>query len=159
MVATIRIDLSGFAELQRTLGELQARRYMGAVLRQAAEEVKGDLAEYPPRNTNYPLTWPSSRSRATYFAIRRAHGLPNRYTRQSDPMSQRLGPSWQTSVAIDGMSATIGNRVTYAPLVQTREGQTQMHKDTGWVTAEDVVDRRADDIQNMVVAAIDKALR
>lgn len=159
MVATIRIDLSGLDELIDTLGALEARNYMRAVMRQAAEEVKGDLATYPPRNTNYPLRWASAKQRAAYFAMRHAKGLSPRYTRQSDPMSQRLGPSWTTRVAIDGMSATVGNKSTYAPLVQTRKGQTQMHKTTGWPTAEDVADRRADDIADMVVAAIDKALR
>ncbi len=158
MVATIRVDLSGIDELIDTLGALEARKYLRAVMRQAGEEVKGDMATYPPRNTNYPLTWPSARSRAAYFAIRRSRGLPSRYTRQSDPMSQRLGPSWTTRVAIDGMSATVGNKATYARLVQTREGQTQMHKTTGWPTAEDVADRRADDIVDMVVRAIDKAI-
>ncbi len=158
MVATIRVDLSGIDELIDTLGALEARKYLRAVMRQAAEVVKGDMATYPPRNTNYPLQWPSERSRRAYFAIRRSRGLPNRYTRQSDPMSQRLGPSWTTRVAIDGMSATVGNKATYARLVQTREGQTQMHKTTGWPTAEDVADRRADDIADMVVAAIDKAI-
>ena len=158
MVATIRVDLSGIDELIDTLGALEARRYMRAVMRQAGEEVKGDMATYPPRNTNYPLQWPSARSRRAYFAIRRSRGLPNRYTRQSDAMSQRLGPSWTTAVAIDGMSATVGNKVTYARFVQTRELQSPMHKDTGWPTAEDVVDRRADDIADMVTRAIDKVI-
>lgn len=158
MVASIKIDVSGIDKLVDTLGDLKARNYMGAVLRQAVEEIRSDMAEYPPRNTNYPLQWASARQRAAYFAMRRAKGLSNRYTRQSDPMSQRLGPSWTTKVAIDGMSATVGNKVTYARFVQTRELQSPMHKVTGWSTAEDVVERRATDIQEMVVKAIDKVL-
>lgn len=158
MVASIKIDVSGIPKLIKTLGALEARKYMRAVMRQAAEEIRGDMATYPPRNTNYPLRWKSPKQRAAYFAMRHAQGLSNRYTRQSDPMSQRLGPSWTTQVALDGMSATIGNKVTYARLVQTREMQQPMHKDTGWVTAEDVVERRADDIVDMVGKAIDKVI-
>jgi len=158
MVASIKIDVSGIPKLIDTLGDLRARKFMGAVLRQAAETVKADMAEYPPRNTNYPLQWASANQRKAYFAKRHAAGLPSRYTRQSDPMSQRLGPSWTTAVALDGMSATVGNKVTYARFVQTRQLQSPMHKITGWPTAEDVVERRATDIQNMVLAAIDKVI-
>ena len=155
-MADVTITIEGLDKLEKMFGELQAGRYMGPILRQGAEELKKDIARYPGP-PSYPLVWTKA-ERISYMQMRREKGLPIKYTRSSDRMSQRLGASWTTDVAADGMSASVGTDVTYARQVQDAEYQTPMHKATGWTTVQDVAEKRADDIVELVAAEIGRIL-
>lgn len=96
------------------------------------------LSRYPRRNTG-PVKWASEKQRRWYHAMRRREGLPARYTRRADPMSQRLGQSWAAETRPNG--AMVGTRATYALWVQSSEYQQPMHQDTGWTTDEQVIDK------------------
>ena len=108
-----------------------------AATRAIAEALKGFLAKYPGP-VHKPIQWASPAQRTWYINARRQAGL-GPYRRNSDPWSQRLGPSWAT--ANRGMDAVVGTRVTYAPWVQSDKQQQPMHKATGWVTDKQAIDK------------------
>ena len=65
---------------------------------------------------------------------------------------------WTWAVDDDGSEAIIGNNTPYAPFVQGRDGQTWFHARTGWLTAEDLLDQKKNDIVQMLRAFLQKAL-
>jgi hypothetical protein len=130
-MATLSLELKGFDELYEKLGQ-KMEPHVQLMTMIIGEEVRKAIAREPGLS-HRPVIWASERSRRWYFANRREQGLPAKYTRNSDPGSQRLGPSW--AVAKRGsMDAIVGTRATYAPLVQSDEKQTAQHKATGWIT-------------------------
>lgn len=121
-------------QLEAFLAKLSPANFVKAINRAAvkiAEQIKNRLAPYPGP-PSHPLKWASRKQRAWYFAMRRAAGLPDEYTRTSDPMSQKLGQSWAVQERPDG--AILGSRADYADRVQSEERQTAMHAATGWTT-------------------------
>jgi hypothetical protein len=124
---------NSFEELSRALDKMDETVLKG-IKRGAfkiGEHAKNKLMRYPGR-PSYPIKWASKKQRSWYFASRRAAGLDIRYTRKSDPWSQRLQQSWSVEKTTDG--AIVGSRATYAPFVQSSELQEPMHEATGWRT-------------------------
>ena len=103
-----------------------------------AEELKNTLSTKPGRSHS-PVLWDSERQRKAYFARRHKDGLPIKYTRNSDPWSQKSSVSWAHKRIAGG--ALLGNPATYAPKVYSSEHQTAQHKATGWVTDKEAADR------------------
>jgi len=130
-VTSFSVTIEGLAPLVAKLGE-GAAPVIGPITRAIGELVRKKLAREPKRNTG-PVKWASAKQRTWYHAARGKAGLPLRYTRNSDPWSQRIGPSWAVERYGD-MDALVGTRVTYAKWVQSQEFQQPMHKATGWVT-------------------------
>ena len=97
------------------------------------EEVRNIIATYPG-SVRLPFVWKSAKQKRFFFAMR-AGNLP--YVRNSDAMSQRLGPSW--TVQGDATGAVVGTRATYAPYVQNVTAQQPGHVATGWKTDEQTV--------------------
>ena len=91
-----------------------------------------------PGPPNYPLKWTAAERRA-YFAMRRARNLPVKYTRISDPMSEKLEQRWSVQRVRGG--AVVGNPASYAAKVQSDQHQTPMHADTGWTTDKQAVEQ------------------
>lgn len=149
--------VEGLDRLQRILG-INWRPVIQAITWAIGELIRNKIAVYPP-SPRHPIHWTSAKQRRAYFAMRRARGLPIAYTRQFDPLSQRLGPSWTVSRYSD-LSAKVGTRTTYAPYVQDAERQQPMHRDTGWVTDKQAVEavRQSGDVRSVAVAAVRKAL-
>jgi hypothetical protein len=116
-----------------------------------------------PKTPNYPLKWASRKQRAWYFAMRVKDGLPIKYTRGSDPWSHRSTDKWVTKSIRGG--AIVGNPVPYTPYTQSTELQTEMHRDTGWTTDRQAVDKvfRSGEVgrvvQQEVAAAVKRAFR
>ena len=131
-----RIEVKGIEEIQRKLGVNLGSSLMPA-FRGVGEEVRKEVAQYPGP-VSHPIQWASDKQRRAYFAQRHDKGLSPGYTRQSDPMSQRLGPSW--AVEASPMRVVVGTRVGYAPYVQADEMQQPMHKATGWRTDKQAVE-------------------
>jgi hypothetical protein len=128
----IQIQVEGLREIQDMLGA-DIDPALKAATFAIGQEIRNVLAVYPGP-VQYPLRWTRA-ERIAYLSMRREAGLPAKYTRNSDPMSQRLGPSW--TVEHSGQhDAIVGTRVTYAPFVQSSEQQKPMHKATGWITDE-----------------------
>lgn len=134
MTVTLRIE--GLDKLRRKLGRGIEPAISAATLA-IAEEVRSEMARYPGPSHS-PVVWKSQKQKGAYFASRK--GLPLKYTRQSDPMSQRLGPSW-FSAKHGRVGAKAATRVSYAPWVQSKERQSPQHAATGWRTDEQAIRR------------------
>jgi hypothetical protein len=132
-MASFTVELKGFDALYKKLGQRMAP-HIQALTMGIGEELRKHLARYPGK-VSYPIQWASERQRRWYFANRpkdaKGNILP--YTRNSDMMSQRLVASW-TTAARGSMDAVLGNKATYAAMVQSDAKQQPMHKKTGWIT-------------------------
>ena len=95
------------------------------------ELVRSEMAVYPGA-AHSPVIWASEKSRRYYFWLRRSKGLDLKYSRNSDPMSQRIGPSW-TVAHLGQTDAIASTSATYGPFVQSAEFQTAQHAATGWI--------------------------
>jgi len=129
----MNIRIEGLPELMRDLGIP-----LGPVLREITFTVGGlvqkEMAEYPGPS-NSPVKWASEKSRRYYFWMRRSRGLPIRYSRNSDPMSQKLGASWTVS-HLGQTDAQVAPKASYGPFVQSASMQSPQHRATGWITDE-----------------------
>jgi hypothetical protein len=155
------VTVEGIEQLNNFLNRISGPALLRVMQRAAlviGEQLKERLQVTPGR-PNYPLRWASKKQRAWYFAMRAAQSLPIKYTRISDPQSQKLEQSW--SVVRRGLDgAIVGNRALYAPWVQSKERQTEMHADTGWKTDAQAVEEieRQGVIGKAIVASLKGAL-
>lgn len=154
----IEVDVKIPPDLER---KLQPERIV-AVLRASTfavgQLVQGELQKSTPP-AHKPVKWASARSRRYYFAMRRKMGLPMRYTRNSDPMSQRLQRSW--TVKHQGTTdAVVGAKATYARYVQSERYQSAQHRATGWVTDTQAVStvQKSGGVERIVLMAVKKEL-
>lgn len=127
---SVSLEIKGVDKLLRKLSGPRFERAVRALTRGVAEVLKGKMNRYPGP-VKRPIQWASARQRGWYIGARRKAGL-GPYKRNSDPWSQRLGPSWTTENR--GQDAVVGTRVTYASWVQSEEKQQPMHRNTGWIT-------------------------
>ena len=134
----ITFELEGVEELAKRLG-VDLRPALRAATFAVGEQLRGKIARYPGPSS-LPVKWSSVKQQRFYHAMRREAGLPLKYTRQSDPGSQRLGPSWTTEHSGD-TDAVVGTRVTYAKWVQSSEMQWQQHAASGWVTDKQAIEQ------------------
>jgi hypothetical protein len=132
---SMTFEIKGDAELLHKLERFHPQ-VIPDLTRGVAEELRDKIAK-EPGPVSRPIQWASRKQKIWYIAARRAAGL-GPYVRNSDPWSQRLGPSWAT--ANRGIDAVVGTHVTYAPWVQSEAKQQPMHKATGWVTDEQAIE-------------------
>ena len=130
-MSSVAIEVKGLTELVLKLGA-GAVPLIRALTRAIAEEVRAEVAQYHGP-VKLPFKWASRKQRAKVLSMRRGMGP---YVRNSDPFSQRLGPSWATEHR-GAMDAAVGTRVKYAPWVQDAQKQQPGHAATGWVTDEE----------------------
>lgn len=155
----ITVQIVGLAEVARKYS-VNLDPALSAATFAVGEQLRGLLAKYPKRSDGARVKWKSKAQQLYYRRMRYARGLPLKYTRNSDPMSQRLGPSW--AVAHKGKTdATVGTKVTYARWVQSAQFQQPMHAATGWVTDEQAIEKlkASGVIQKVVRDAIMHAMR
>ena len=127
------IESQGLDKLQNAIGQLHGpllEKFKSRVTYYVALALKGIIKPYKPQHT--PIIWPSAKARRYYFAMRREAKLPMKYTRGSDPMSQRLQQSWD--ITRRPTEAILGNRATYAPYVASDQFQIKQHAATGFTT-------------------------
>jgi len=155
------IDDSALTQLRQALNRLmgeELQRFKSELTYNAALAMQGVL-EIRPAGHHEPVIWPSEKARRYYFAMRREKGLPLQYTRGSDPMSQRSAKAWAVRKGVG--EATLGNRATYAPYVQSQQYQTEQHAATGFITdaqaAEKVINEGT--LDRIITAQIQAAVR
>lgn len=146
--------------LDRVIGKLENLQQLNTVkagIKAAAIHVKGKIAEYPPRK-HIPMRWKSERQRRWFFAALRSGAIDVPYKRGSSPGSEGLGRRWTVKERDDGLSAVVGNNVSYGPFVQREDSQYWMHKASGWKTTARVANEERSVVVDFVTAAIRKAL-
>lgn len=133
---------------------------LGPVLRDitfaVGEVVRSEMA-VDPGPVHKPIIWASERQKRFYFWMRAKEGLPPRYSRGNDPMSQSLRNSWTISHH-GSTNALVDNKASYGPWVQNDIYQTAQHKATGWITDEKAVKKveRSGDVERVAEQIIAK---
>lgn len=135
----VDIDLDGVPRLMEEIGATARKMQTG--LEAGAQYLKSQIAVYPP-SRHGPQPFKNDKQRRGFFARLKSGEIEVPYRRGISPSSQKLGQSW--GVVAKPLEATVGTRVSYAPLVQSKADQTRYHKATGWVTAEDVKERHGE---------------
>jgi hypothetical protein len=130
----LKVDVGKIEKLKLGLIGLLSPETKRGALWAIGEEIRDHIARYPPP-PRYPLRWASQKQK--FYVLRILRKNLGKYVRRFDPMSQDLGGSW--TVAWDANRVVVGTRVTYAPYVQSAKHQQPFHRDTGWVTDEQVV--------------------
>jgi hypothetical protein len=129
------IEIRGLDALQRKLNSI-AGASLAQVLRPPMQRavllLQSDMADYPPQ-----------RSGSSY----RRTGT--------------LGRTWTTKVENipGGVQGKVGNVTEYAPLVQSEQFQSAVHRGRWTNTDEQVLRRRLAQIERMFQVAVDAALR
>jgi len=138
---TEAVDTRELEQLQRALANL-----VGPGLAKFKKEATYGVAkalrtpmQTPPGPSHSPVLWASAKQRAWYFAARRKAGLPLKYSRESDPWSQRIRDRWVIQRGDD--YAVLGNKAKYSVYVQSSQYQSEQHEATGWTTDEKAVER------------------
>jgi hypothetical protein len=141
-----QISLEGGEELLRKIETLAQLKGIAAAVKAAALHVKGKVATYPPRVTGMPNpglygnSAKAQRMRAGFFAKLKSGEIEVPYRRGASPGSEALGRKWNIKSSNAGLTATVGNNVSYGPLVQSDAKQTAYHAAVGWKTVEEVAD-------------------
>jgi hypothetical protein len=150
---SIRID--GLPELLKQLNVP-----LGPVLQDitfaVGELVRSEMA-VTPGPAHQPVIWSSERQRRYYFAMRAEKGLPAKYSRGDDDMSQNLVKSW-TIAHLGQTNAIVASKANYGPWVQADLYQTAQHKATGWITDEKAIKKveQSGDIEHVAEKIIAK---
>ncbi len=151
--ATIRIE--GLDKLMKKIDSLEGLETVKAGLKAAALHVKGKIAKYPPgtdanKRGPYPKRW-YYRGIGPFWA--RVDGsIGKRLT------SEDLGQKWTIDTRDAGMTAIIGNNVSYGPFVQDEEKQATFHRRRGWKTTQKVAEEESKEVNELLIKAINKAL-
>lgn len=132
---SITFEIKSIDKLLRKLEPRRFEQAVKALTRGVAEVLRGHLAK-APGPVKRPIQWASRKQQVWYMHARAGMGP---YVRNSDPWSQRIGPSWATENR--GLDAAVGTRVTYAPWVQSDAQQQPMHRNTGWVTDRQAIEQ------------------
>ena len=145
-----RSTVAGLTRLARADGFKTGLQAAGTHLRRV-------IAVYPARRY-YHLNWAivSPRMRRAFFAKLRSGEIQVPYVRSSSPGSQRLGTRWGQSTANGGMTVTVGNTATYAPIVQGGARQSSFHRQTNWRTDRYVAEGEAQRVVAIVFTAIQR---
>lgn len=153
MTAYIKYD--GLEPLLKKLTKLSQLKYVIAAIKAAAAHVKGKADDYPPS------TIANSPDNPTGRWYERGYG-PKWQTRSGvhgRKTSETLGRRWAIKIEDHGLTAIIGNNVSYAPFVHSREEQAGFHKDRGWKTVEDVAEEETPVVLDFLHQEIDRAIK
>lgn len=142
----VEVEIRGTDALIAKLGKVGATNVLRPPMQRTVLRIQRDMQEYPPQR-------PGSR----YV---RGRGMANAAGVVLHKTSQNLGKRWITKVFQDGsyLTGKVGNNVTYAPLVQSRQFQARIHRGR-WQTDAQVVNRLTRTIVGDFEQTIAAALR
>jgi hypothetical protein len=134
------ITIKGVNKLQRKLGKVASINVLRDPMERSVKRIQRDMADYPPQ-----------RAGSRYI---RGYGMEG-----GPRTSERLGQKWTTRVrrSGNGLIGKVGNKVSYAPWVQSERFQAWMHRGR-WQTDQQVVNRNRKAIVDDFQRAIDRAL-
>lgn len=143
-------------QAEKLIQEATRSQVFHAALATMAVFVKGKAAVYPPaRHEPQPFT--TDKQRRGFFARLRAGEIEVPYRRGGSPGTEYMNRSWDTSASDGGWSQTVGNRASYAPLVQGKS-QSFYHKQSGFKTLDAVWEENEDDALKVLFGAFKKIL-
>jgi len=149
--------ITGDDEILRKLRALEGAGTLRAAAQAAAIIIETEAKIYPPgANAHRPQPFKSAKQRRGFFARLRAGEIEVPYRRGMSPNSETHSKRWQTHVS--GGRARITNDSSYGPLLQDPRRQTRYHRQTGWHTTKQVVERRRDDALRAIKRVIDRAI-
>ena len=145
-MADVTIEIRGVDALLAKLGKAQATNVLRPPMQRAVLRIQRDMQEYPQQ-----------RAGSRYV---RGRGMANAQGVVEHRTSQQLGKRWITKVAQSGqyLEGKVGNKVTYAPFVQSNKFQARVHRGR-WQTDTQVVNRLARTIIGDFEQTIAEALR
>ncbi len=154
-MAEVHTEIVGLEDVLAALARLPGAFSLAG--RAIGEEIRHWLSRYPPP-PRYPLRWASAKQK--FFVTRVLRKNMGPYVRRFDPMSQDLMHSWVVDTSRLPEEVVVGTRVTYAPYVQSAEKQQPFHKDTGWITDKEAIQRARDTgaVNDAIQRALDRAL-
>lgn len=144
--------VSGVQSTINKLRKIQPPLLFRHTLRNAAEMIKGWVAEYPPS------TVANDPGQERWYE----RGYGPRWLRSDGSVngrrtSQTLGRRWSTSTS--STKATIGNNASYAPYVQGEKQQAWYHKKRNWRTIEDAVREKKDEVLEFLQEQVRRYIR
>jgi len=130
-VSAVTVDIKGTDALIAKFGKVQATNVLRDPMMRAVLRIQRDMQEYPTQRVG---------------SLYRRTGT--------------LGRLWVTKVYQEGayLTGKVGNRVKYAPFVQSRQFQARIHRGR-WQTDERVVNLNARTIVRDFEATIERATR
>ena len=151
------VTIKGLPELARKLDNLQDLKKLVPALKASASNLKGTVAQYPPKTAANLPAGPGSR----WYA----RGSGPRYMRKDGTIwkpkkatSETLGRKWTTKDRDRGLTWIVGNNVSYGEYVQDRGKQARWHKRNKWKTIQDIAEQEADTVVKFIKAEVDKIL-
>lgn len=159
----VQIIVEGADELIKKLTSLQSMQSVKSAIQLSAKFIQGKIKQYPPERhgPNPNLYGPgekAQRMRAGYFARLKSGAITVPYARGASGSSEKLGQSWTTEPIDAGFGARIGTNVSYAKLVQSAAGQAGYHRQTGWITDQQVVDMYGTDVVEQINSALKREI-
>ena len=152
-MTTIRIEAD---DLIRKLTTLAQFRKVTAALKAGGRHIRAKIAVYPGKRHGDaipPASEWSAKQRRGFFAKLRSGEIQVPYRR-----TMQLQHKWTVEARNSGMTVVVGNNAKYNRLVQDSENQTAYHKQTGWVTDDQVVREHGPTVVQYVRRAIEREI-
>lgn len=142
----VEVDIRGIDALIAKFGRVQSTAWLRPPMQRSVLRIQREMQEYPPQ-----------RPGSMYV---RGRGMANAAGVVTHRTSQQLGKRWTTKIYQDGpyLTGKVGNNVTYAPFVQSRQFQARIHRGR-WQTDVQVVNRLTRVIVGDFETTIAQALR
>jgi hypothetical protein len=145
------IQIKGLDKLQIKFDGIEPAIRAG--IKASTVHIKGKAAEYPQATiANDPgqKRW-YERGWGSKWHVRGGgwHGRKS---------SETLGKKWTVEFTNNGMTARIGNNVSYGKWVQSPEYQARALKRIGWKTTEQIAEDERETVEKFIKSQIDKAL-
>ena len=154
-MATVKVE--GLDSAFRGLDRASVTRALGLAVSVTAKQVRNRMATYPPETeANRPKPYPGQWYQRLW-GQRRAlagGGVGGRNT------SEQLQYSWRRRI-VSPLTQHVQTPVSYASLVQGANDQTDVHRQHGWHTDEQIADEVCTDprVDAEIMAVFDKMLR
>lgn len=150
--------MTGDAELRRKLAKLKDLRSLAPYVEAEALRISGLMRTDVPQPSRAKMEFVSDKQRRYFFWALKEGIIEVPYRRGASPGSEKLEQSWTISGMDGGLKQIIGNDTTYGPLVQGPLQQTAYHKNTGWITTDEVVNEQNATTLNAIKKGVDKIL-
>jgi len=149
-MTTIRVE--GVEKLLKKIDTLAKMRNVLNAISAAATDLQVRLQEYPPQSSRpNPLIRTNAKVRRGFFYYLKAGKIQVPYRRK-----MALHKRWGIALKNGGWRAIVGNSTSYARLVQDSAKQTNYHRQTGWITTDEIVKRYGNQTINSIRQAIIK---